>query len=219
LHRFLQKDGQMPLNTQTIVHPRLHHLGITTGNMIAMADWYRAVLGMTIVHQTASAAPGQSGGPAIKSTWMSNDEANHRIALVELAGIGADPERALHRRVQHFAFEYQSLEDLLGSYVRLKGLGILPVLCTDAGLQTAFYYEDPDGNSVEVNVDNFGNPWTSGEYIRTSPEFAANPIGVFVDPQKMIEAHASGASAWDLHVRARAGEFAPAVPYDPRVMM
>jgi len=209
----------MALNTKTIVHPRLHHLGLTTSDTEAMAGWYRTVLGMTIIHQTSSAIPGQPGAPAIKSTWMTNDEANHRIALVEVPGIEADTERSRHRRVQHFAFEFQSLAELLGTYVRLKAQDILPVLCTDAGLQTAFYYKDPDGNVVELNVDNFGNHLTSSEYLKTSPEFAANPMGLYVDADKMVAAHEDGASAWDIHVRARAGEFAPTSPYDPRVMM
>lgn len=209
----------MPLNTDTIVHPRLHHLGLTTANAAPMVEWYRQVLGMVVVHKTPSATAGHPNLPPIQITWLSNDEANHRLAFVELPGLEADPDRARHRRIQHFAFEYQTLDALLGTYQRLKGMGILPVLCTDAGLQTAFYYEDPDGNSVEINVDNFGDPWTSGDYIRTSPEFARNPLGVFVDPDKMIAAHALGASQWALHVRARAGEFSPETPYDPRVMM
>jgi catechol-2,3-dioxygenase len=53
---------------------------------------------------------------------------------------------------------------LLDTYARLKEQGILPVLCTDAGAQTALYYEDPDRNSVELNVDNYGNNWTSDEH-------------------------------------------------------
>lgn len=209
----------MLLNTKTIIHPRLHHLGLTTGNAGAMADWYRTVLGMTVAHHTESAVPGQSNGLTIKSTWMSNDEANHRIALVEMPGLSVDPGHAHHQRVQHFAFEFATLEDLLGTYVRLKGLGILPILCTDAGLQTAFYYQDPDGNVVEINVDNFGNPLTSSEYLKNSPEFAANPMGTYVDPDKMVAAYEEGATGWDIHVRAHAGEFKPATPYDPRVML
>lgn len=31
------------------------------------------------------------------------------------------------------------------------------MLCTDAGAQTAFCYTDPDGNSVELHVDNYGD--------------------------------------------------------------
>lgn len=209
----------MPLNIDTIIHPRLHHLGITTGNAKPMVEWYRQVLGMVVVHATESATNGHVGLPPVKSIWMSNDEANHRLALVELPGLAQDVTRSQHGRVQHFAFEHCELKDLLSTYLRLKSIGILPVMCTDAGLQTAFYYADPDGNTVEINVDNFGNPWTSGEYIRNSVEFANNPLGVFVDPDKMITAHELGASQWDLHIRAQAGEFAPAKPYDPRVMM
>lgn len=48
------------------------------------------------------------------------------------------------------AFEYPTVDDLLASYTRLKNLGIVPVLTTDTGPTTAFYYEDPDGNSVEL---------------------------------------------------------------------
>lgn len=209
----------MALNTETIIHPRLHHLGLTTADAESMIAWYRQVLGMVVVHQTPSAAAGLADVPPIKVTWVSNDEANHRMAFVELPGLEADPERAHHRRIQHFAFEFQTLDELLGTYLRLKRQGILPVLCTDAGVQTAFYYEDPDGNSVEINVDNFGNPWTSSEHVRHSPEFARNPLGVFVDPDKMIAARELGTSPWDLHLRARAGEFAPAKPYDARVML
>jgi hypothetical protein len=78
--------------------------------------------------------------------------------------------------------------------MRLKKLGIVPVMCTDGGSQTAFYYEDPDRNSVEINVDNFGHCWSSSEYMRESAEFASNPLGIFVDPDKMIVAREAGTS-------------------------
>ncbi|NHT77613.1 biphenyl-2,3-diol 1,2-dioxygenase [Rhizobiaceae bacterium CRRU44] len=208
----------MTLNNETIVHPRLHHLGLTTGSTNPMVEWYRTVLGMSVVHQTSSAA-GKHSDEAIKTTWVSNDEANHRLAFVELPGLQSDPIRSRRSRVQHFAFEYRALEELLGTYQRLRGLGILPVLCADQGAQTAFYYKDPDQNIVEVDVDNFGNPWTSSEYIRTSPEFASNPLGVFVDPDKMIAAHDRGATAWEIHVLARSGEFVPDKPYSLQVFM
>lgn len=207
------------MNTEAIIHPKLHHLGLTTGNLEPLVDWYRKVLGMTIVHQTEAAAGGHENAPSIKAAWVSNDDANHRLAFVELPGLAADPDRSRHQRIQHLAFEYRNIDELLGSYARLKALGIVPVMCTDAGAQTAFYYEDPDRNSVEVNVDNFGSGWTSSEYMRTSPEFADSPLGVFVDPDKMIVAREAGASPWALHLRARAGEFAPTKPYDLRDML
>ena len=208
------------MNTRTIVHPRLHHLGITTGNIDAMLNWYRQVIGMELVHRTASATASSGGGaPAIESAWVSNDEANHRLAFVGLPGLQADPDKARHQRVQHFAFAYDTLDDLLGTYLRLKGEGITPVLATDAGAQTAFYYTDPDGNSVELHVDNYGNTWTSTEHMRHSPDFAARPIGHYVDPDKLVEARKAGATPYELSERAWRDEFASDQPYDPRVLM
>jgi catechol 2,3-dioxygenase len=207
------------MNKVTIIHPRLQHLGMTTANTDTMLDWYRTVLGMSLVHRTSSATGDQKSGPNLMAAWVSNDEANHRLAFVQLPGLSADPDRAHHQRLQHFAFEYRTLDDLLGTYARLKEQGILPVLCTDSGAQTAFYYEDPDRNSVELNVDNYGDSLTSTEHLRTSPDFAKNPMGKYVDPDKVIAAREAGASPWELHERAWKGEFAPATPYDPRVLL
>jgi hypothetical protein len=55
--------------------------------------------------------------------------------------------------------------------------------------------------------------------MRTSPDFAKNPIGAYVDPDKLVAAREADASPWALHERAWAGEFAPAMPYDPRVLL
>jgi catechol 2,3-dioxygenase len=107
----------------------------------------------------------------------------------------------------------------VAAYARLKGQGIEPVLTTDTGATTAFYYEDPDRNSVELLADNFGDWRKSTKFMRTSPEFAARPIGSFVDPDAMIAARATGVSVEEVHRRAYAGEFQPSKPMDTRVLM
>jgi hypothetical protein len=73
----------------------------------------------------------------------------------------------------------------------------------------SYYYQDPDGNFVELQCDAFGDWAQSSAYVRTSDTFHANPIGVFVDPAKVAETAASGASFADIHARAMAGELAP----------
>jgi catechol 2,3-dioxygenase len=55
--------------------------------------------------------------------------------------------------------------------------------------------------------------------MRTSADFARNPMGAYVDPDKLLAARKAGASPWELHERAWAGEFAPAKPYDARVLL
>ena len=56
----------------------------------------------------------------------------------------------------------------------------------------SYYYTDPDGNHVELQVDNFGDWAKSTEWMRTSEEFKANPIGQFVDPERVAADHAAG---------------------------
>jgi catechol 2,3-dioxygenase len=207
------------MNTATIIHPRLQHIGLTTANLKAMIDWYKTVLGMRLIYLSENPTGSVGEGTSLKAAWLSNDEVNHRLAVIEIPGLAADPERARHRRLQHIAFEYRALDELLGTYVRLKALGILPVLPVDEGSQIAFYYSDPDGNSVELNVSNYGDQWTAIEHIQTSPDFARRPLGVDVDPEKLVAARKAGASPWDLHERAFVGEFAPPKPYDPRAVL
>jgi catechol 2,3-dioxygenase len=206
------------MNTEIIVHPKLQHFGLTTANLEAMIDWYRKVLGMTVNHRSA-APTGSQKEPSLSAVWLSNDKVNHRIAFVELPGLIVDPDKSGHARLQHVAFEYPTVDDLLGTYARLKGMGILPVLAADQGLQTAFYYSDPDQNSIELNVNNYGNEWTATEHIKTSTSFAARPMGAYFDPDMMIAARKTGASPWELHEHAFAGEFAPVKAYDPRALL
>jgi catechol-2,3-dioxygenase len=202
------------MNTEVIVRPNLHHYGLTTANMDAMIEWYRKALGMTVNHRGAVPAGRQDHAPFSGMAFISNDEADHRIVFFEVPGLVVDPDKARHPRLQHVAFEYQTFDDLLGTYLRLKGLGIMPVWATDHGLGTAFYYEDPDQNIVEINVNNYGNAWTATEHMKTS-----SPTLAPVDPEKMVAARKAGASPWELHERTVTGEFAPAKPSGPHTRL
>ncbi len=205
------------MNTEIAIHPKLQHFGLATANLDAMLDWYRKVLGMTI-NARADAPAGPEGKPLFSAAFASNDEVHHRIAFFELPGLVTDPDKRRHTRIQHVAFEYETLDDLLGTYVRLKVLGIVPVLAADEGSQTSFYYLDPEQNSVELNANNYGNDWTATEHMKTA-SVADGPRRVFVDPDKLIAARKAGASPWEVHERSFAGEFAPAKPYDPRGLL
>lgn len=198
------------MNTEITVHPKLHHYGLTTGNLDAMTDWYRKVLGMTINHHSTVPSETRNRAPFSAFAFVSNDEMDHRIVFFEAPGAGPDPDKRHHTGMQHVAFEYAALDDLLGTYVRLKGLGIEPTFVADHGLAVSFYYDDPDGNVVELNVYNYTSPWTATEHLRTAP-----PTRAHIDPEKMLTARKSGASPWELHERAIAGEFASARPYAP----
>jgi catechol 2,3-dioxygenase len=179
-----------------------------------MTDWYRKVLGMTVNHRSkipAIARLTRQGPPFSGFAFVSNDDRDHRIVFFEIPGASVDPEKRRHTGLQHVAFEYAGLDDLLGTYVRLKGLSILPMWVADHGVAIAFYYEDPDQNVVELNINNYGEAWTATELLRT----AASAMPAQVDPEKMVAAREAGASPWEIHKRAAAGEFAPAEPFNP----
>jgi len=204
----------------SIIHPTLHHFGVETRHLERMIDWYANVLGMVTNYSTANDAWGSEAGMSVSVAFVSNDRANHRIALFSLPELQEDTDKKAHVKLQHVAFEYATIDDLLNSYARIKGLGIEPVLTTDHGPTIAFYYKDPDGNSVELLVDAFGDWDKSTEYVRTSPDFHKNSMGgTFVDPDKLVAARQTGMSFAELHRRAYAGEFPPSRPMNLRDLM
>ena len=189
----------------TLARPILHHVNLKTTRLQEMIDWYATTVGLTTVFQFPGGA------------WLTNDTANHRLALLTSSKMSDDPGKLVHTGIHHTAFEYATIDGLLNAYTRLKELGITPHMCLDHGMTLSFYYVDPDGNSVELQIDNFGDWAQSKEWMRTSPDFAADPIGQFVDPDQIVAIRKAGASHADIHRRAYAGEFPPSSPVDPRV--
>jgi catechol 2,3-dioxygenase-like lactoylglutathione lyase family enzyme len=186
--------------TSAVIHPTFHHFNLKTTRLQEMVDWYGALVGAEVIFQDAIGA------------WLSNDEANHRIALLSFPGFADDPEKETRTGLHHSAFEYGSFEDLNASFLRLREAGIEPDICIDHGMTLSYYYKDPDGNHVELQCDAFGDWASSREWMLSSADFHANPIGVFVRPELIADAAAQGAAFAEIHRRAMAGEFAPETP-------
>jgi catechol-2,3-dioxygenase len=184
----------------TVIRPKFHHVNLKTTRLQEMIDFYATLVGAEVIHQDAVGA------------WLSNDEANHRIALLAFPNFVDDPEKYTRTGMHHSAFEYGSFEDLIATYLRLKDADITPALCLDHGTTLSYYYADPDGNNVELQVDNFGDWCKSTDWMRTSEEFKANPIGQFVDPDRIAADHAAGKSSEAIHATAIAGGYAPEQP-------
>ncbi|MFZ0214569.1 MAG: VOC family protein [Candidatus Dormiibacterota bacterium] len=193
------------MSTTATIRPTLHHVTLKTIRLDEMVDWYASAVGMRANHHDPAGA------------WLTNDEANHRMALLAVPGLSDDPDKVPHTGIHHLAFEYEDIGRLLDTYERLKGDGIVPHACLDHGITTSLYYLDPDGNSVELQADNFGDWQASSEWMRTAPEFDANPIGVNTDPEAMLAAWRAGTDAAELHRRSFAGELDPGVPLDLRL--
>ena len=185
--------------------PTLHHVNLKTTRLQEMIDWYGKVVGSKPTFQFPGGA------------WLTNDGANHRIALLTSSKISDDPDKLIHTGMHHVAFEYDACDGLLDTFSRLSEIGILPHMSLDHGMTISFYYVDPDGNSVELQYDNFGDWRKSTEWMRTSPEFRATRSGFRSIRQRWSRRARPGASRDDLHRRAYAGEFVPSTPPDPRM--
>ena len=184
-------------DSTAVIHPKFHHFNLKTTRLQEMIDFYAVLVGAEVNFQDDVGA------------WLSNDAANHRIALLAFPGFTDDSEKETRTGLHHTAFEYAEFDELNASYLRLREAGIEPAFCIDHGMTFSYYYSDPDGNHVELQVDNFGDWTESTEWMRTSEEFKANPIGQFVDPERVASDHAADVEFDQIHARAMAGDYAP----------
>ena len=174
-----------------IVSPvRLAHVVLRSSKFQEILDWYKLLLNARIVFESPGIA------------FLAYDEEHHRIAVINVPNLAEQPFGAAG--VHHFAFTYANLPILLNNYERLKEHGVEPLWCTNHGPTTSMYYGDPDGNQVELQVDNYDTVEEAGEFF-FSEQFATNPIGVDFDPADYIERLKAGASEDALKLRPVSG--------------
>lgn len=166
------KAGRPLANIQRKVTPvRMAHFVLRTKNVPPLVDWYKQVFQCEAVFDNGQLA------------FLYFDDEHHRIAIGAFPGV-EDPQHSA-AGIDHVAFSYATIEALLYTYARLKKLGIEPFAKLDHGPTTSLYYKDPDGNQVELQVDNFGTREAAHAYFR-SDAFLKNPIGVEIDPDDLI---------------------------------
>ncbi|MGM0931083.1 MAG: VOC family protein [Actinomycetota bacterium] len=190
---YATQPKQRPINV-----PKLHHATFMTLDVDSMVHWYEIVCGLQPVYYAEHAA------------WLTNDEANHRIALLRLPGTRVPTDKPHTAGLHHTAFEYATFDQWLDNYVRLREAAILPALCLHHGMTMSMYYVDPDGNGVEIQVDVFGDWLVSKEWMWASQEFADDQIGAQFDPERLVEARLAGLSADEIQERAYARGYLPA---------
>jgi catechol-2,3-dioxygenase len=142
-----------------------------------MRAWYQTLLNARIVFDNGHLC------------FLTYDDEHHRLALINVPGLQAPDARAWG--LAHVAYGYRTLRDLLSTYRRLKNDGILPYRPINHGPTVSLYYRDPDGNSVELQVDAFATKAEAADYFHTAA-FRDNAIGVAFDPEALIRAWEAG---------------------------
>ena len=149
------------------------HVVYQTRRYDEMIAWYEDVFEARVVHQDPALA------------FMTYDDEHHRFAFanLELLQPGGGDRRG-EIGVNHVAYTYASVGDMMDTYRRLKAKGILPYWPVHHGITLSLYYRDPDGNRMEFQVD--ACTAAEGEAFMASAAFAANPVGVEYDPEDLL---------------------------------
>ncbi|NBO02287.1 MAG: biphenyl 2,3-dioxygenase, partial [Betaproteobacteria bacterium] len=160
-----------PLDTTRLRPARFVHVVYRTHRFDEMIAWYQKVLGAKVQHYS----------PVI--AFVTYDEEHHRVAFLNLSII--EPEGPKDRRdrvgVDHLAYTFNSLRELMENYAQLKAMNILPYWKLHHGITISLYYGDPDGNRMEFQVDVYKTNEEANAFMQ-GPGFAVNPIGVEFDP-------------------------------------
>lgn len=178
------------VGTKVLSPAALAHVVLRTGNFKPLVDFYVNFLGGTVTY----------GNDFL--SFITYDEEHHRIAII---GMGATGKMApTTAGLEHIAFSYPTLSELLLSYRQRKQHGINTLWCVNHGPTTSIYYRDPDGNMLETQVDNFDTVDEATEFMQGN-YFSENPIGTDFDPEELIKKIKSGVPDSELKKRIEIG--------------
>lgn len=146
-------------------------LRTTKDNFQTMVRFYMKMLQAKIIIETDHFA------------MLRYDFEHHRIAIVQMEQATSQKHSPNVAGLDHLAYTYETLTDLALTYRALKELEkpIEPIWCVNHGMSTSMYYRDPDGNKVELQVDNFDTPEEADDFMN-GPLFQSNPIGTDFNP-------------------------------------
>ncbi|KAF4469439.1 glyoxalase bleomycin resistance dioxygenase [Fusarium albosuccineum] len=180
-------------STSPVLPPiKLAHVVFKTANFTSMVAWYKAALGAHATYEN----PGMA--------FLTYDDEHHRVAIANIPGCRTSENPMMTAGMEHVAFTYPTLRDMVRAYQQRKARGIYPVWCVNHGTTTSMYYQDPDGNKIEIQVDAFDTVEDANAYFQ-SPAFAENPIGVDFDPEELARRAENGEDEKELLKRPNIG--------------
>jgi len=115
--------------------PRLigvRHVGLSARDPIALAEFYRSMLGLAVV-------PTDTGALGVTAFLSANpDEGSIDLAIFD------------NPAYQHTAFEVASLAQLRAFHQRLVAQDVPIMMALNHGVSLSFYFKDPEGHVIEV---------------------------------------------------------------------
>lgn len=154
---------------EPVIHPQadIGHVHLKVSDLDRSVAFYRDVLGFTVMERGLGAAFLSAGGY------------HHHIGLNTWFSKGGERAPASAPGLYHAAIRYPSRLELARATERVLRHGIAPRLYEDHGVSEAVYFEDPDGNGVEIYHDRDRSLWprdADGAIAMTSREFEVEDL-------------------------------------------
>lgn len=115
--------------------PKLSHVHLKVNDIISVVPFYQELFDMKITDDLGS------------FVFLSNDQTHHTIALQESSNPFPTPQK-----LYHIAFEVESESDFNDFAHKLKTRNV-PYQAVDHGISWAIYFNDPEGNGLELFLD------------------------------------------------------------------
>lgn len=178
----------------TLKSPRMSEIVLKTARFETMRAWYERMLGIEpFFVRFAPPEPSWTGAMAIAFFRLHVDYPYTQVlGIFEVPGVGAQAvQTAGDPGMHHMQFRNGSFTELFERYDLLKAAGIVPRRTFNHGPGTSFYYEDPDGNIVELSSSNFEREPDYLAYF-DSDVYKKNISGIEIDAAAYIARFRSG---------------------------
>ena len=171
---------------------RFGHIVLRTKRFQEMARWYKTVLSARSLFEIPRGA------------FLTFDDEHHRVLIIGDKSLDDRPPNA--EGVAHYAYLFDSFEDLMTTYARLRDEDdIRPTYCVNHGFQFSLYYHDPDRNEVELGCDNFQTREEMNAWFENG-QFRENFFGFPFDPEAVWKMHTDGVPEAEIYERTYQGE-------------
>jgi len=153
------------------------HVAIASPRFEAMREWYMTVLNAEPMFENPMVC------------FMTYDDEHHRIALINIPDLkDRAPDAA---GVAHLSFTYRNIDELMSTFYRLREAGMEPYWTILHGPTLSMYYRDPDGGSVELQIDCFETLAETMAWFATGT-YDENPIGIKVEIEDIFDRYKAG---------------------------
>lgn len=127
---------------------QIGHVHLRVADLDRAVAFYRDILGFEVTARMGNGA-----------AFLGADGYHHHIGLNTWQSRNGTPPPRGHTGLYHTAILYPDRDSLAATLRRVIAAGIPVVGAADHGVSEAIYFDDPDGNGVEIYVDRDPADW------------------------------------------------------------